>query len=159
MKRKTNLYQNIYNEKNIFQAYKEVCRNTKNKRKVEKYKSNMCANIANISYILKNELYIMGKLNVFTLYEPKKRTIVSQDMDDKIVNHLVARYILFPALLPCLEDFNVASRKNMGMKVGLEIYNKSRRYFELKYKTYYMLKCDIKYFFASIDREILKKKI
>ena len=42
-------------------------------------------------------------------------------MQDKIVNHLVARYILYPALIPipCLLDINVASRKNMGASKGL----------------------------------------
>lgn len=34
MKRKNNLYQNTYKMENILQAYDEVCRNTKNKRKV-----------------------------------------------------------------------------------------------------------------------------
>lgn len=38
MKRKGNLYQNIYNFDNIVNAYNEVCRNTKNKRKVEYFK-------------------------------------------------------------------------------------------------------------------------
>ena len=35
MKRKNNLYQNTYKMENILAAYNEVCRNTKNKRKVE----------------------------------------------------------------------------------------------------------------------------
>lgn len=57
--------------------------------------------------------------NKFIIYEPKERQIVSQNMQDKIVNHLVARYILYPALIPCLLDVNVASRKNMGASKGL----------------------------------------
>ena len=36
MKRKNNLYPNIYNYNNIIQAYNEVCKNTKNKKKVDK---------------------------------------------------------------------------------------------------------------------------
>lgn len=30
---------------------------------------------------------------------------------------------------------------------------------KVKYKTYYILKCDISKFFASIDHDILKKKL
>lgn len=63
--------------------------------------------------------------NKFIIYEPKERLIVSQNIQDKIVNHLVARHILYPAILPCLLDVNVASRKNMGTSKGLEISNKS----------------------------------
>ena len=38
MKRKNNLYENICKLENIMLAYDEVCRNTKNKRKVDKFK-------------------------------------------------------------------------------------------------------------------------
>lgn len=80
-------------------------------------------------------------------------------MQDKVINHLVARYILYPAILPCLLDFNVASRKNMGMSYGLKLYKKYRNYYSIRYGTYYILKCDISKFFASIDHDILKDKI
>ena len=77
-------------------------------------------------------------------------------MFDKVVNNLVSKHILEPALLPCLIDTNVASRKNMGTKKGLEL----RKKYDNKFKSkYYILKCDISKFFASIDKEILKKKI
>ena len=109
MKRKGYLYPNIYGFDNIVQAYNEVCKNTKNKRKVECFKEYKCLYISRIHDILKNRNYKVGKYNVFTIYEPKERRIVSQNMQDKVVNHLVARYILYPAILPCLLDFNLSA--------------------------------------------------
>ena len=159
MKRKGNLYQNTYKIENIMQAFNEICRNTKNKKKVEFFREYKCIYISRIYNLLKNEQYTVGPYNVFTIYEPKERRIVSQNMQDKVVNHLVARHILYPALLPCLLDFNVASRKNMGMKKGLELFKKYKTYYSSKYKTYYMLKCDISKFFASINHNILKQKL
>ena len=47
----------------------------------------------------------------------------------------------------------------MGMKKGLELYQKYRQYFSTRYKNYYILKCDISKFFASINHDILKKKL
>lgn len=41
-------------------------------------------------------------------------------MKDKIINHLIAREILYPALLPCLVPYNVASRPGMGTRKALE---------------------------------------
>ena len=38
MKRKNNLYNNMCSIKNIEEAFNEVCRNTRNKRKVELFK-------------------------------------------------------------------------------------------------------------------------
>lgn len=122
MKRKGNLYKNIYNFDNIIKAYNEVCKNTKNKRKVSIFRSYKCMYISRIYEILKNREYKVGTYNVFTIYEPKERRIVSQNMQDKVVNHLVARYILYPALLPCLIDSNVASRKSMGTSKGLSYF-------------------------------------
>ena len=55
MKRKNNLYPNIYKFYNIMQAFDEVCRNTKNKRKVANYKENKCVYISRIYQTLKNK--------------------------------------------------------------------------------------------------------
>ncbi len=159
MKRKGNLYPAIYDFDNIVSAYKEVCRNTRNERRVERLKEYKSIYISRIQDILKNKQYKPGYYNKFTIYEPKERVIVSQNIQDKIVNHLVARYILYPALLPCLLDINVASRKDMGTSKGLELCNSFHQKCKIKYKHYYILKCDISKFFASIDHDILKKKL
>ena len=101
----------------------------------------------------------LGPYNVFTIYEPKERRIVSQSMIDKVINHLVSRHILYPAILPCLLDFNVASRQNMGTRQALTIYQGLRNKFYINYGTYYILKCDISKFFASINHNKLKEKL
>lgn len=101
----------------------------------------------------------LGPYNIFTIYEPKERRIVSQKMKDKIVNHLISRHILYPALLPCLISTNVASRKNLGTNEGLRLAKEFHRICKVKYGEYYILKCDISKFFASIDHNILKEKL
>ena len=159
MKRKSNLYKEIYKFENILQAYNEVCKNTKNKKRVANLKEYKAVYISRIHDTLKNKKYIVGPYNQFIIYEPKKREIVSQGVQDKIVNHFVARYILYPAILSCLLDCNVASRKNMGTSKGIEMELNFRKKLNIKYNNYYILKCDINKFFASIDHDILKGKI
>ena len=159
MKRTGYLYENIYDFKNINSAYNEVCRNTKNKHRVAKFKEYRCIYLARIYEILKCKSYKPGQYHVFTIYEPKERRIVSQNMQDKVVNHLVARHILYPAILPCLLNVNVASRKGLGTSAGLKLCNKFHKICKIKYNTYFILKCDISKFFASIDHDILKNKL
>ncbi len=159
MKRMGNLYQNICQMENIKSAYNEVCKNTNNKRRVENLREYKSIYISRIHDILINKNYVVGPYNVFTIYEPKERLIVSQNVQDKIINHLVSRFILYPAILPCLLDVNVASRKDMGTSKGLELSQKFHRKCKVKYKEYYILKCDISKFFASIDHDILKQKV
>ena len=109
--------------------------------------------------LLRTKNTFHGPYNVFTIYEPKERRIVSQKMRDKIINHLISRHILYPALLPCLISTNVASRKNLGTNEGLRLAKEFHRICSVKYKNYYILKCDISKFFASIDHDILKQKL
>ena len=159
MKRLGNLYEQTYKFENILSAFNEVCRNTKNKRKSASFKEYKSIYVSRIYNILSSKTYVPGDYNVFTIYEPKKRGIVSQNLQDKVVNHLVARHILYPALLPCLIDTNVASRENLGTDAGLKLCKEYHRICKVKYGTYYILKCDISKYFASIDHNILKEKL
>ena len=159
MKRIDNLYPDLYKIENIMKVYDEICRNTKNKRKVNRFNEFKCINIIKIYNTLIRREYEVGPYVTFKIMEPKERLIVSQQMSDKLVNHLVSRYILHPALLPCLIDTNVASRKDKGTKAGLEYYQKFRKICKSKYGKYYILKCDVKKFFSSIDHDILKQKV
>ena len=159
MKRKSNLYCDTYDMNNILSAFNEVCLNTKNKRKIANYKQYKCIYLTRIYNTLKNRDYVVGPYNVFTIYEPKERRIVSQSIHDKIINHLVSRHILYPAIIPCLIPENVASIKNKGTKEGLRLAYSYHRKCKIKYGTYYILKCDVSKFFASINQSILKDKL
>jgi len=159
MKRTSHLYDNLYKLENIFDAFNDVCAHTKNKRKIANYKQYKCIYISRIYDVLVNKTYEVGPYNVFTIYEPKKRRIVSQSIHDKIINHLVSKHILYPSVISCLIPENVASIKNKGTKEGLRLAHSFHRKCKIRYGTYYILKCDISKFFASINHDILKKKL
>ena len=159
MKRYTNLYKDICNLDNIELAFKEVKRNTRNERRVVNMKQYKSYYITTVYNIVTTNSYEVGPYNKFIIHEPKEMLIVSQGVIDKIINHLVARYILYPAILPCLLDTNVASRKGLGTAAGLKIAQEYRRICKVKYGTYYILKCDIAKFFNNINHNILKQKV
>ena len=159
MKRKGNLYNNILDFNNILAAYNEVTRNTRNPRKVMLLREYKAIYVYKTYNILLNKSYRPGPYNVFTIYEPKERRIVSQNIQDKIINHLVARFILYPVLIPRLINENIASRPNLGTRRGYELHQKFRNTCNAKFKNYYILKCDISKFFASIDHDVLKEKL
>lgn len=149
----------MYKYKNIKVAFDEVCRNTANKKRVLIMKNNESNIITKVHDILKERKYIPGECNVFKIDDPKPRTIVSQKMIDKIINHLIAREILYPAVLPRLLDCNVASRKGLGTAKALKYRRDYDNYYKMRYGKYYVLKADVSKFFQNIDHEILKEKL
>ena len=84
---------------------------------------------------------------------------MSECMPDKIINHLISTYFLFPLIDPLLLPMNVATRPLMGSDKG--IYYIKKYINKLKYKNdkIYVLKCDIAKYFYSIDQEILLEKL
>lgn len=66
MKRKGNLYQELYKFENIVNAYKEVCSHTKNKKKVRNYKEFKAIYISRIYNVLKSET--KERLNIKNFY-------------------------------------------------------------------------------------------
>lgn len=163
MKRTNKLYNNMYKYKNIKLAFDEVCRNTANKKRVLIMRNNESNIITKVHDILLERKYKPGECNVFQIDDPKPRKIVSQKMIDKIINHLIAREILYPAVLPRLLDCNVASRKGLGtakaLKYRRDYDNYYDNYYKMRYGKYYILKADVSKFFQNIDHEILKEKL
>ena len=133
---------------------RQVSVNTKNKRKIYKFEEFYTANITNVFNLLKDESYHVSEYNIFLIRDPKYRIIMSQKMNDKIINHVLAD-ILIKVLEPSLIDMNVATRKNKGTHYGIRYLKKYLN--QLKGDTIYALKFDISKYFYSIDHSILKK--
>lgn len=154
MKRYSNLYDDMISIKNINKIYNTQIRvNTKNKLKIHKFEQFYTLNISNIKNMLENN-YEIGKYNIFLIKDPKYRIIMSQNISDKLVNHLVGN-VLIDVLDKSLINTNVATRKGKGTHYGIKYL---KRYLnELKGKEIYALKFDISKYFYNIDHDILKK--
>ena len=88
--------------------------------------------------------------------DPKYRIIMSQKMNDKIINHVMAD-VLIKVLDSSLIDTNVATRKNRGTHFGIKYLKKYLN--ELKKESIYALKFDISKYFYNIDHEVLKNML
>ena len=89
MKRANNLVDDFTIE-NIIKAYKTVRKNTLNKNKIYKFEEYYTSNISNAFKLLND--YKVGKYNIFLIKDPKYRIIMSQNINDKIINHLMAGF-------------------------------------------------------------------
>lgn len=133
--------------------------NAKNKKDIINFENNLNQNIFEILYSLKNKKYKFDKYRIFLIRDPKYRLIMSENIKDKIVNHMVSEYILRPALEPALIDSNVATRKFKGTGYALKIFTKYVNKLMYFGEEIYVLKIDIKKYFYNIDHKILIKMI
>jgi len=142
---------------NILEIYeKEISKNVKNKRKIYNFEINKFQNISNVLKMLETKDIGHKKYNIFLIYEPKCRLVMSLSVQDKIINHFVTRYILEKKLTKNLDIRNVATRKNMGTDYGVKLVIKYLNKMKTKYQKFYILKIDISKYFYSIDHQVLK---
>ena len=145
-----------YELRDIYKS--EINKNVKNKKRLYKFELKREQYLLNMYNEIKNNTYNGGKYNLFLIYKPKLRVIMSQSVYDKTINHYITRTVLEPKLTKYLCDNNVATRKGMGTSKGIELL---KGYIEenKKYDKFYFLKLDIKKFFYSIDHSVLKNLI
>ena len=149
MRRYSNLYD--VNISDINDVYKEIRKSVRNKNKIYRFEDYYSLNISKIKEVLDSGNYECGKYNIFLIREPKYRVIMSQNIFDKVINHIVARKFLY-VLDKVLIDSNVATRIGRGTSLGVKYIKK---YLNKLNEEIYALKFDISKYFYNIDHEIL----
>ena len=159
MKRVTNLYKDISNFYHIVDMTDIVCRRVRNKKKVDKFESFKSEHIYHIYHKLKKKDFNMGKYTIFMINDPKCRIVMSQDIEDKIINHLVSLYALKKVFDNKYTNVLCATRTNYGTLYGIKRLKKYLIEMKRKYDNFYILKIDIHKYFYSMDHDILKSII
>lgn len=157
MKRAANLYHYITDIDTIINMTHQVCKNVKNKEKVNKFETYKSEHIINIKNKLESKNYTFGKYNIFMITDPKCRIVMGQSIEDKIINHLVAQYFLVNVFEPKYINSMTATRVGKGSSYGIKLLKKYLNELKRKYDNFYVLKIDIKKYFYSLDHDILKR--
>lgn len=152
---------NCFNKKLTFDALikaEERARKGKNsKREVLIFNMDLETNIYNILNKLKKELYKTGKYRTFTVYEPKERVIKSLPYVDRIVQQWYIYEFIKPYIIPRFINDTCACIENRGTHYAVNKIQKYMRIMKRLNNSYYILKCDIRKYFYSIDKNILIK--
>lgn len=138
--------------------YQDIKSNIKNKRRIYDFERYKLEYLQIASDSLNNGNYNGGTYNIFIIYEPKLRVIMSQKIIDKIINHYITRTVLIPKMDKYLLDENTATRKGKGYSYAINLLKTGIEYYK-RYPVFYFLKMDIKKYFYNIDHNILKNLI
>ena len=134
-----------------------LAKTIKNKHKLKKYYMNKMQYLSMAQERMNDVNYIIRNYNIFLIYEPKVRIVMSLNVVDKLVNHVFTKEVLIPACESRLDIRNVATRKNMGSSYGIKLLRKYIEYYKRNVgDNFYVLKLDISKYFYSIDHDVLK---
>ncbi len=105
---------------------------------------------------LKNKDYQHSLYTAFKINDPKPRDIHKASVRDRLLHHALFR-MLYPYFDKRFIAHSYSSRKNKGTHKALIAFkNMSNKVSKNNTRTVWVLKCDIKKFFASIDHKTLK---
>ena len=148
-------YEKLTFEK-MYNAHLRAKKGKCSKNEVIEFEINLENNIINLINSIKNETYRLGKYKTFYIYEPKVREIKSLPYIDRIVHQWYIEEFIKPYFMSRFISTTYACIDKRGTHKAVECAQKYLRLAEKLYgDNYYILKCDIKKFFYSINEDIL----
>lgn len=150
-------YDEIISVENLLLAWKEFVCGKKNKKDVQEFSLKLMDNIFSLHLELSNHTWKHGGYQAFKINDPKPRDIHKAKVKDRLLHHAIYRK-LYPFFDKTFTHDSYSCRNNKGTHKAID---KFRKYFykvsQNNTKTCWVLKCDIKKFFANIDHKILIK--
>lgn len=156
LKRLVHVYDNIISLKNLLEAWKEFLRGKRDKKDVQEFQLRLMDNILDLHTDLKNKMYVHGPYHAFNISDPKPRNIHKATVRDRLLHHAIYR-----ALYPYFDKKFISDSYSCRLGKGThKAINQFRKYFwevsKNNTKQCWVLKCDIKKFFATIDHQVLE---
>ncbi|MFH1781093.1 MAG: reverse transcriptase/maturase family protein [Patescibacteria group bacterium] len=155
MKKFIKSYDELISIENLLLAWQEFLRGKRSKPDVIIFARNLITNIYQLDNQLKNESYQHGGYHHFNIADPKPRQIHKASVYDRLLHHALYRQ-LYPFYDTIFIADSFSCRKGKGThKAGKRFRKMLSQVGKNNTKTCWVLKCDIKKFFASIDQNIL----
>ena len=149
------MYERIISLENLFIAWEEFLKGKRKRKDVAEFGENLSENIYNLHLELLNKSYRHGGYHAFNISDPKPRNIHKASVRDRLLHHAIYR-VLYPYFDKKFILDSYSCRLNKGTHKALERFNNfSRKASRNNTKQCWVLKCDVKKFFANIDHEVL----
>jgi RNA-directed DNA polymerase len=151
------LFEDIISAETLLLAWQEFIKGKRNKSDVQRFSANLIDNILQLHNDLANKTYKHGNYHNFNISDPKPRRISKASVRDRLLHYGVYR-ILYPFFDQAFIYDSYSCRVNKGThKAVSRFYSMFLDASNYNRKTCWVLKCDIRKFFASIDHEALIK--
>jgi len=150
-------YNDIITKEKLLKAWEEFLRGKKNRKDVILFQAKLANNLFDLHNDLKNRTYRHGEYVAFSISDPKPRQIHKATVRDRLLHHLIYQELYKYFDTKFIHD-SYSCRLNKGTHKAMDRFRVfAGKVSKNNTKTCWILKGDIKKFFASIDHEILKK--
>jgi retron-type reverse transcriptase len=155
MKVYKNLFEQIINPENLFISWERFKKGKRNKPDVAQFEFELEQNIFQLHRDLRNKKYKHGSYTSFYIQDPKRRHIHKAVVRDRVLHHAIFRILNMtfePIFIPTSFSCRVGKGNHKGV---LALEDMVRKVSKNNSKPCFVLKCDIKKFFDTIDHKIL----
>ena len=141
---------------NLLISWQEFLKGKRKRKDVLEFSVRFMDNILKLKNELKGKQYRHGTYYAFKINDPKPRDIHKAKVRDRIVHHAIYR-LLYPYFDKKFVYDSYSCRVTKGTHRAINRFRTlSRKVSKNDTKTVWILKCDIRKFFANINHEVLK---
>jgi len=149
-------YDSIITAPKLLKAWQEFLRDKKSRKDVLLFQAKLMDNIFNLHNDLKNKTYKHGEYIAFNISDPKPRIIHKATVRDRLLHHLIYQELYGYFDSKFIHD-SYSCRLNKGTHKAMNRFRDFyRKVSKNNTRTCWVLKCDIRKFFANIDHQTLK---
>lgn len=151
----THDYNYIISLENLLEAWKEFICGKKSRKDVQEFELDLMSNVISLNRDLVNKTYVHSPYESFNISDPKPRIIHKASVRDRLLHHAIYRQ-LYPFFNKTFIADSYSCRLEKGTHKAMDKYRFFARKVTRNYsKQGWVLKCDIKKFFHSINQKVL----
>jgi RNA-directed DNA polymerase len=154
MKRLNNLYEKVYDIKNLELADENARKGKSNQYGVKVFDQDKEANLFKLHNMLRDNTYITSSYTTFTIFEPKEREIFRLPYFPDRIAHHAAMNVLKPIFMAAFTADTYSCIEGRGIHGAANALKNALKDIE---GTKFCLKLDVKKFYPSVDHGILKQ--
>jgi RNA-directed DNA polymerase len=148
-------YEDIISVENLLAAWREFLRGKRNKADVQEFRYRLSENVLALHRDLKDKRYVHSGYHAFKIFDPKPRNIHKASVGDRLLHHALYRK-LYPFFDRTFIADSYSCRKRKGTQRAIERFRSyANQVSKNNTTTAWVLKCDVKQFFASVDQGVL----
>ncbi len=134
---------------NLLAAYKKAAKGKRGHANVAAFEYRLEDNLLQLQTELRQKTYLPGGYVSFIIHEPKRRIISAAPFRDRVVHHALCN-LIEPTFERSFIDDSYANRLGKGTHRAID------RCQQLARRYRYVLSCDIRQFFPSLDHAVMR---